>query len=426
MELWDRFLLHLQKDLGEKTVKAWIEPIRIAKFDAANLYLEAPDSFSVSWFEEHIRPRLKAKPLVNNNGRQLRVHINAQALEPIAKITSAKNTSLPYSLKADPLEQEFTFDHFVITENNKIVIQMIQENIDLQIPLFNPLFLHGPKRSGKTHLLSAIAQALTQKGKKVFFVNATTFTEHVVQSLRFGTMDRFRQTYRSLDVLIVDDVFQLRKKNATQEEFFHTFNELHTQGKWIILSSELPPSRLEEIEPRLISRFEWGISFPLHPAPPELILEKKKAFWKLDLSPTLIPYLIDHFPNSFEKALQTLALRSQGKGTLTPLIADKLLNDLKEEEKQTEWTHEMLIRQTASHFGIRKEDILGDKQSKDVALPRQIAMYLCRQKLKMAYQLIGKLFNRDHSTVMSSVRQIEKKLISNEPELASILHSITK
>ncbi|HAB99754.1 MAG TPA: chromosomal replication initiation protein, partial [Parachlamydiales bacterium] len=246
------------------------------------------------------------------------------------------------------------------------------------------------------------AHALQPK-KKVFFVRAETFTEHVVQAIRLGTMQNFRQTYRDIDVLIVDDVHIFAKKNATQEEFFHTFNTLHTSGKQIILSANAAPSLLTDIEPRLISRFEWGLSASLEPSPQKKeILERKAQLWKLNLHPATFDFLLKEIPPQAIKALQALALRADHVH-IDPVLARKYLKDFLSREEELLLKPEHIIQQIATHFGIKPEDLLSKSQTREFALPRQIAMYACREKLKMPYQAIGELFDRDHSTVMSSV-----------------------
>jgi chromosomal replication initiator protein len=394
MREWQQFLSALEQELGSEVVKKWIP--QMIRFDAGNIYLEAKDSFQASWFEEHVRPRLKG--FVNHNQRPIKVHLLLEKKE-----SPKPQETRTLSFNPDPIDPEMTLENFIPDPSNLVAYKLLLENSP-----FNPLYLSGPPGSGKTHLLMGAAIALKKMGKKVFFIRAETFTEHVVQAIRLGQMQEFRKVYRDIDALLIDDIHIFSRKAATQEEFFHTFNTLHTIGRPIVLSANVTPSHLQEIEPRLISRFEWGISLEIGKTPPLPILEKKAALWKMDLSKELIAWLIERFKNPI-LALQALAFRCKGSPP-TLLMAERLLKDLLEKEQEIAITPEKIVKSTASHYGITSEDILGKSQMREVALPRQVAMYLCRQKLNLPYQKIGEIFSRDHSTVMSSIKQIQKAL----------------
>jgi chromosomal replication initiator protein len=313
-------------------------------------------------------------------------------------------------------------ENFIPSPENLMAYKLLSE-----IPSpFNPIYLYGPKGSGKTHLLTGVALALKKSGKRVFFVRAEAFTEHVVQAMRLGHMQDFRKIYREIDVLIVDDVHIFSRKTATQEEFFHTFNTLHTVGKPILLSAQTAPSQLVDIEPRLMSRFEWGISLGLERPDVSLILEKKASLWKVSLSPEIKDLLLKKFPRHPLLALQALSLRSKEKGVMTCELAERLLSDLLAKEEREALTPEKIIKAVAAHYGVRSEDLLGKSQMKEYVLPRQIAMYLCREHLKWPFQKIGQLFGRDHSTVMSSAKQVQKGIEKNTLEAILSIASLEK
>ena len=396
MEAWQQFVTQLEKELGPAVVKEWIP--KVAKFDAGNLYLEARDSFQISWFEEHVRPRLKG--LLNNNQRPIKVHISAINKESPAK----KEEPRALSFKPSPIDAEMTLENFVPCKQNLVVHKLLTESNP-----FNPIYLYGPKGVGKTHLLMGTALALQKTGKRVFFIRAETFTEHVVQAIRLGQMQEFRKVYRDIDVLIIDDIDIFSRKAATQEEFFHTFNTLHTMGRLILISANVAPMQLNEIEPRLISRFEWGISLGVEKSDTRVILEKKAALWNMTLTEELLNFLLEKFPKDPIIALQALALRCKGPPP-SCLVAERLLKDLLEKEQENALTPDKIVKSVATHYGITAEDLLGKSQMREYALPRQVAMYLCREKLKMPFQKIGELFKRDHSTVMGSVKQIQKAI----------------
>jgi chromosomal replication initiator protein len=404
MKAWEVFLEELERELGKETVDQWLRSLRLIRFDAANLYLSAQDKFQTAWFEEHIRPRLKR--LVNNNGRPIAVHL---AL-PKNLTPAPSSFPPPFSLQSDPLDADMTLENFLLCKENEIAYQLIAT---LETKPFNPIFFYGPHSSGKTHLLMSAAHLLRKKKSRVFYVKAETFTQHVISAIRLQLMEQFRKVYREVDALIIDDIEALKGKNATQEEFFHTFNALHTAGKHLLFSSSLPPSQLPEIEPRLISRFEWGISTGLQRGDFHHILEKKAALWNWPLSTECIAWLISHFPSGPIVPLHTLALRTQFNKNLTVEQIALHLKDLLAKEQSNTLTPEQVVKKIAAHYGIRPEDMLGKSQTRECAVPRKIAMYLIREKLKLPYQEIGEFFHRDHSTAIDSIRQVKKGIEEN-------------
>lgn len=417
MQMWDQFLSELEEELGRDTVERWVRPLKLIRFDAANIYLEADDSFQVSWFEEHVRPF--CKKLVNNNGRPIRVTLASPGTK---KILPKESGSEPFMVGSEPLDPEMTLDHFLLLKKaNGIAVKLVAEAAKCP---FNPVLIYGPPSSGKTHLLMAAAAILREKRLKIFYTKASTFTEHVVQGIRKGSMQAVRAAYRSADVLLIDDIHIFSNKGATQEEFFHTFNDLHTRGCPIFLSSPVPPSKLTDIEPRLVSRFEWGISVGLEKEDWAPILEIKAKLWKLTLDPSLISFLVENFPTSPLIALQALALRAKDVSQLGPHLASFLLKDLLEKEALHVWTFDKIVKAIAAHYGIRTEDILGKSQTREAVIPRQVAMYLCREKLKLPFQKIGEYFGRDHSTVMSSVKQVQDGIEKQKPELCEAIASL--
>lgn len=402
MKEWEQFLSQLEREWGSEIIQKWVP--RLLRFDAGNLYLEAADSFQASWFEEHVRPRLKG--FANSNQRPIKVHLLSEK-----KGSPQKEEVKPLSFSPDPIDPEMSLENFIPSEMNLVAYKLLSEPSP-----FNPIYLYGPKGVGKTHLLMAGALVLQKRGKRVFFVRSETFTEHVVQAIRLSQMQEFRKVYRDIDALVIDDIHIFSRKAATQEEFFHTFNTLHTLGLPILISAAVPPAHLQEIEPRLISRFEWGISLEVTKTPPLPLLQKKAALWKFDLSEEMAEWLIQKFPRDPILALQALGFRSKGS-IPTTAVAEKLLKDLWEKEQEHVLTPEQLIKKVAAHYGITSEDILGKSQMRSMVLPRQVAMYLCRERLKLPFQRIGEIFNRDHSTVMSSMKQVQKRIEEKEIEL---------
>ncbi len=442
MRAWEEFLTQQERELGRETVEKWLRPLKITRFDACNLYLEAADSFKALWFEEHMRPKVQSK-LFNNNNKQIRVHVAVSAAESQEKRPKkkrkAENASLalpPFSLDFEELDPAFQFETFISSQSNLLAYKILRESSGEEDSglTFNPIYLFGRNGTGKTHLLSAAARGMRAHGKKAIYVRADRFTEHVVKAIRTGEMQTFRKAYRNVDALIIDDIEIFSRKNATQEEFFHTFNTLHVEGKQIILSGNCPPQELKYIEPRLISRFEWGIIVPLQMLEKEKLKEvllQKSQKVDFPLSESIFNFLLDTFSGSLKaliRAFEALVLRTHlhQSGALTIEGVQKILSDLIQEEEQAVLTPGKIIRTVAEYYGIRMDDILSKSQARECALPRQIAMHLCRDKLHLPFMKIGDLFARDHSTVMASVKQVQKGIESKNHEITGSVRGIVQ
>lgn len=457
MQAWENFLNLQESELGVETVRKWLRPLKVIRFDACNLYLQANDSFQILWFEEHIRKKSQTS-LLNNNNRRIKVHIALTEDLIASKRNVRKKDPEPaliipkFTIAFDELDPHSTFEQFNASTSHplpfKLLCQTTGYNAEshsiipkqTELGVFNPIYLYGISGTGKTHLLNAAAHALQAHGLSVAYVRAETFTEHVVTAIRAGEMSLFRQSYRNTDVLIIDDVHIFSKKWATQEELFHTFNTLHVAGKQIILSANCPPAELQFIEPRLISRFEWGIVLPLEPPQKDdirKILSTKAALLNYSINPKVSEFLIETFTSGTKNlimALKALMLRSHMNQTgvrlsptqLTVPFVQHQLSDLITKEQQSALHPLRIIELVAEYFGIRPEDILGKVQSRECVLPRQISMHLCRTKLKTPYTKIGDLFAKDHSTVMSSVKVVQKGIDAGDPDVVSPIQAIQK
>jgi len=458
MRAWEEFLTQQEKELGKETVEKWLRPLKVVRFDACNLYLEASDSFKSIWFEEHMRHRVQTR-LYNNNHKQIKVHISVasehQEKRPNKRRSKTSSASLAapvFQLNFDDLDPEARFDTYIPSQNNLLAYKLLcescgvdadtlksleQETVTLS---FNPVYLFGRSGTGKTHLMMATANQLKKAGRKVIYVRADTFTEHVVGAIRSGEMQAFRKAYRNVDALLIDNVEIFSRKGATQEELFHTFNTLHVENKQIIFSAACPPQELKFIEPRLVSRFEWGIVIPLQM--PEMeqmenILKLRAEKVDFPLEDSVIAFLLETFGGNTKaliRALEALVLRThlnKGLGKPPPLplslkTVQQYLADLIQEEEKAILTPGKIIRTVAEYYGIRMDDILSKSQARECALPRQIAMHLCRQELNLPFMKIGDIFARDHSTVMASVKQVQKGLESKNHEIAGSVKGVLK
>lgn len=452
MRAWDEFLKEQEKELGEETVRRWLRPLKVTHFDACNLYLEAKDAFQLLWFKEHIRTKVLQK-LVNGNYKRINVHISlAKGSSQIKEGSSdspkktrrnPQSRDTPFNLNFEDPDPSITLDNFIVNQENQLAFQLCRDltqsssQTNKSLGHFNPIFLYGRSGSGKTHLLSGIALALRAQGKKCLFIRSELFTDHVVSAIRAGEMHRFRQAYRNTDVLLVDDIHIFSRRGTTQEEFFHTFNTLHLCEKQIILTAHCPPKELEAIEPRLVSRFEWGITLPLTPLKPSSwkdILAAKAQALKFTLPQRIVDFLCASFtssPKALIKALEAIIFRlhlnqKNDASHLTTQAAKTLLADLLSDELKNALTADKIIHAVAEYYSLSQAEILSKSQKREIVLPRQMAMYLCREKLNIPYMKIGDIFSRDHSTIMTGVKTIQKLILEECPEIVSALHAILR
>ena len=426
MQTWDAFVHHLSSALGKAPVQNWLEGVQLAKFDAHNIHLLVRDSFQIHWFCEHIEPL--AKTHLRADDRPIRIHLALK--NPPLATSSAQGAPSVAPPRTKP-GTALALENFQPTEGQRLAHRLITEitaqessSQSVQLGTFNPIFFYGPTGSGKSQLLASSAARLEAIGKHVIYLDGDVFTEDVVGAIRRGEMQHFRRRYRKADVLIIDSIEKLGKKSATQEEFFHTFNTLHTAGKQIILSAPQPPQALNFIEQRLISRFEWGLCVELTGITTDeafAILQAKAAKLELSISERDLLCLIAKLDVNLKKlvgALETLAYKSDLQGSYLQRLAKtaeqppiwESLKDVLQKHQLEKTTPQAVIEQVAAHFGILSTDILGRSQNREFTRPRRLAMYLCRFELRLPFVKIGEIFSRDHSTVMSNCKNIEQSL----------------
>jgi chromosomal replication initiator protein len=462
MEKWHQFVNEQVTIVGQEAVEKWLKPLRILRFDACNLYLEAEDAFQVAWFREQIVPHLRS--FKNNNQRLIKVHLSlrnpaAQNVQesynnsPISHTSPTKksNASIqyaanspqgsehlvePFSFKIGVLNPFATLENFITpADGNLLPLSIAHEAILSDYPVYNPIYFHGPRASGKTHLLMSLAAAWKQQNRQALYVPAELFTEHLVNAIRAGEMHAFRRLYRSLDALLIDNVQIFSRKGATQEELFHTFNALHTDGKQIILAGDAPPEELKEIEPRLISRFGWGLVLPLVPlngAAIYQLLDKRLEYTQLKLTQEARHFLLETFtsPASLMQAIDIILFRKrhdmENSQALETNQLYSLLGDLLEKHRQILLTPEELTKLVAKEFQIPYADLLGKSQAREISFPRKVAIFLCRIELEMPFVKIGTFFSRDHSTIMSSTRTVQKSWNEGDSYLTQTILAILK
>ena len=342
------------------------------------------------------------------------------------------------------LNPKYKFDTFVVGSNNKFAhsacLAVAESPGEAYNPLYlyDPLFLYGGVGLGKTHLMHSIGHFILQNNPdmKVLYVTSEEFTNEVIESIRSGnaaSMTKLREKYRTVDVLMVDDVQFIIGKESTQEEFFHTFNVLHSARKQIILSSDKPPKEMETLEERFRSRFEWGLIADIQPPDYETrmaILRKNAESYEKEIDEEIIKYIATNIKSNIRELEgafnKIIAFAKLNKMDLTLSLAEEALKDVIYPNANKKVTPSVIINVVAEHFGVRVEDILSKKRTADVAMARQVAMYLCREMTDISLQEIGKtLGGKDHTTVIHGVDKITDEIEKNE-DLRSKIDIIKK
>ncbi len=418
-EHWGRIDHYLRGRLREDLYRRWFAPLRVIGLDGDRLQVGAPDPFHRDfvddnyrdWFDEFV-PGLVGFPLrtqfvVDNTPRSVRM---AAVMEPV----SASSPPAPGETRTNP---RYLFDTFVVGESNRFAVAAAQAVAKTPGKAWNPLFLHGDSGLGKTHLLHAIANAIHENtpGARVAIVTSERYTNDFVDALSKNTMADFRRKYRECGALLVDDVQFFAGRDKTAEEFFHTFNTLYEQNVQIVLSSDRSPKELKGLEERLCSRFEWGMR--VHIDTPEFetraaILKKKALAERIDLPDEVTSLLATHIKSNvreLEGALMRLAAFASLKGepVSVPLARDVLSDVIPPPGYRP--SIERIQEAVAAHYGITVARLTSSSREQKIALPRQVAMFLCRELAKETLQTIAEKFNKkDHTTVISAIERVNE------------------
>ena len=333
-----------------------------------------------------------------------------------------------------PYNFEYTFDNFIVGDSNKFAHAACWAVANRPAQDYNPLFIYGPSGLGKTHLLYAITNEIKKKNPdvKIIYIKGEDFTNQLIESLSQQAMPNFRDKYRSCDVLLIDDIQFIAGKVSTQEEFFHTFNALFEDRKQIILTSDRPPRDIKTLEERLKTRFEWGLIADIQPPDLELriaIIKKKAEQDNVELPDDVLTFLAENLRSNIrqiEGAIKKLGALSFLSGQkITMDLTKSCISELLGGAEPTSVTVEKIFGAVYKKYNIKQEEIIGSRRTKEVAAARHIAIYLVRTVTEMSLPNIGKIFNRDHSTVMSSVETVEKRL-RNDALLNVEIHDMIK
>lgn len=433
--IWNRTLDVLKEEMSDIKFKTFILPIVPAFANDDLIILTVPDSFS----QEQVTPMI---PLIKNCiasviGKELDVKIELPNSATALGLIHEHTSSLPSSSNAEnssQLNPSYTFDSFIVGAGNRFA-HAACVSVAEGGKQYNPIFLYGGSGLGKTHLMHAVGNYVLSKmpGKKVVYVNCESFVNEFIATIKDGKYDNFRERYRNADFFLIDDIQFLEKKEQTQVEFFYTFNTLFESGKIIIMTCDKPPQSLSYLEERLRSRFSSGLIVDIQPADYETriaILNRRMQDDKITLPDSVIDYIASNFASNIREldgAFKTVVAYCFLANSFTLDDAKIALKDMISPKQSRQVTPEIIVEVVARAFNITVNDIMSNKRSKDILLPRQICMFFCRSELNMTYPKIGEFFGgKDHSTVVHAVNKIETGLKDSNNEISVHIESIKK
>jgi chromosomal replication initiator protein len=437
-ELWAEALTEIEERIGKQNLDTWIKPIRFNLKNKNEIVLGVPNKFFRDWLTEHYLRQIETVlTSISKNDVAVTFEIDAN-LEHASSAgkhdkKSVKEPVQP-ALTKNHLVQKYTFENFVIGASNQFAHAACMAVANQPGEHYNPLFIYGGVGLGKTHLVNAIGhRAAAQKPSlKIAYLSSESFMNELIASLRRDKMDEFKKKFRNVDILIVDDVQFIAGKERTQEEFFHTFNSLYESHKQIVLTSDKFPKEIPGLEDRLRNRFEWGLIADIQPPDMETrvaILQKKAEVEGVKLPHDVAIFLasnIDSNVRELEGSLTRLEAFSSLTKTLITIDFAKevLVHSLKSSKREV--TIESIQKTICDYFNIKIGDLKAKRRTQNIALPRQMAMYLCRKHTETSFPTIGDKFGgRDHSTVIHASKTIERK-IKEDPHMLNTIEKLER
>ena len=416
----------IKAELSSIAYDTWISPLKILSIDDDKITIRANTDYNADFLGKrfgdliintfkYLTNKERALTIIYNDEKTNRETINDVATPS----DSEKELEAEIELSNKVLNPKYTFDTFVVGNNNRFAQAAALAVADKPSEAYNPLFLYGGVGLGKTHLMHAIGNRTLKNFRnfKILYVTSEKFTNQMINAIKDNKMEVFRNQYRKIDVLLIDDIQFIAGKKQVQEEFFHTFNELYEEKKQIIISSDRPPKEIQLLEDRLKSRFEWGLLADISCPDYETrlaILRKKAQDEKIAVDDSILANIATKIESNIRELEgvfnKMIARASLMHSPITIELAENIINEFKYESEKV--ISSDFIKETISkYFSIDKEDLAGSKRSNDIAFPRQIAMYLCREVAGMSFPQIGLEFgNRDHSTVMHGYNKIAKEI----------------
>ena len=426
LSLWETAKSELRNVLPRADFETWISSLQpIGIVEGKVLVLEAPSVLTEAWVNSNYAEMLRRQlTLVAGRNMDYRLTASVDAAREVAPAPApvARAARQAASSPAPAIKATNTFDNFIVGPENEMAHGASLAVAKEPGHYYNPLFIHGPTGLGKTHLMHAIAHSVyaANPQARIAYISSETFTNDFIQALQTGSVASFRRRYRELDLLLIDDIHFLAGKESTQDEFFHTFNELHNNHKQVVLTSDRPASEIAKLQERLVSRFQWGMVCSIQAPGLETriaILRKKAAARGLDLQPEIAEFIASRIARNVRNlegaVTRIVGLTGMTRKPLELAQVEKLLHDILVEEASHTLTAEVIQRKVAEHYRIQMSDMTSKRRMQNIAFPRQVAMYLATQLTGMSLVSIGQAFGgRDHGTVIHA-----RKTVVNQMEV---------
>lgn len=426
LSLWETAKNELRNALPRADFETWISSLQpVAIQDGKVLVLEAPSVLTEAWVNSNYAEMLRRQlTLVAGRNMDYRLTASVDASREVAPAPApvTRASRQPAASPAPAIKATNTFENFIVGPENEMAHGASLAVAKEPGHYYNPLFIHGPTGLGKTHLMHAIAHSVyaANPQARIAYISSETFTNDFIQALQAGNVASFRRRYRELDLLLIDDIHFLAGKESTQDEFFHTFNELHNNHKQVVLTSDRPASEIAKLQERLVSRFQWGMVASIQAPGLETriaILRKKAAARGLDLQPEIAEFIASRIARNVRNlegaVTRIVGLVGMTRKPLELAQVEKLLHDILVEEASHTLTAEVIQRKVAEHYRIQMSDMTSKRRMQNIAFPRQVAMYLATQLTGMSLVSIGQAFGgRDHGTVIHA-----RKTVVNQMEV---------
>ena len=420
--IWEKAQGLLRDEMSEPSFDTWISPLNVLKLRGDALYIDTTSDF----IKKHILMRysmLITSAVSQAAGRSLRVEfVTPQEAETLFPRTDNTVTA---SFSLNP---KYTFDTFVVGNSNRFARAAALAVAEAPAEAYNPLFIYGGVGLGKTHLMHAIGHRIREDypDKKLLYISSENFTNELITAIQQNKNAEFRNRFRNVDVLMVDDIQFIAGHNSTQEEFFHTFNTLHTAGKQIVISSDKPPKEIMRLEERLVSRFEWGLVADIQRPDLETriaILRKKALSENLQVGDDVLELIAGRIESNIrelEGSLTRVVAFADLKGSsVTREVAEEALRDILAVKDPKRITCDAIKQAVADYYGIAAAELTAKRRSREVVIPRQVAMFLAREMTDLSLTQLGAAFQRDHSTILHACDKV-----AEDPAMTSILEDL--
>ena len=437
---WPAVREALKGRLGSEAVSRWLDPLSVASVADRTIILEAPNPFFRDWVSAHYLESVSAAA----GGRAIQI-VAAASTEEVssAHVPAVSPSSTPVERRGPPgslelppgwnhgLNEKFTFDRFVVGPSNRFAHAASLAVAESPAKAYNPLFIYGGVGLGKTHLMQAIGQAIRHRSpaQRIVYISSERFTNELIAAIQTRTTTKFRDRYRTVDILLVDDVHFIAEKEATQEEFFHTFNTLYDAHKQIVMSSDRSPKEIAGLEERLVSRFEWGLVTDIQPPDLETriaILRKKAEEAQVEVPDEVTNFIAQQITANIRELegalIRVTAYCHLFNEPLTAEVSREVLKDMVR-EVSARLTLEEIQRCVAGYFQVGLNDLRGARRERSILYPRQLAMFLCRRLTEASLPEIGRAFGgRDHTTVLHAVEKIDREISQDVHKKQTVEH----